>query len=1127
MINARTVAHVPTLAHINNTAYAQGQLNTNPVTILLDSGASCSVLSKDHMSPPSIKPIARTKLVNADGRNITPCGTTTLTVTLGTFSTEHLFVVVEHLSVPAILGCDFLREHGFVLNFETGTYYRANTPTQVWPLQLTALRSCGTVAIDEDVPQAIPTRCSNQDDDQLEMPTNVHPELMSVVQDFEDLFSKQLGQTNVAKHVIDTAEATPIKVPPRQIPFHYADKVHAQLQDMVTEGIIRPSTSPWCAPAVYVPKSTGEVRICVDFVKLNQVTKKDSYPVPRAEGPQQRLAGKKVFSKLDLRSAYWQFPMDEGSIEKTAFCPGPGYGLWEFTVMPYGLTGASQTCQRALDHTLKSCKDCVDNYIDDIIVFSDTIESHIRDLRRVLSKLKAAGFTLRGSKCFFGDIKATHLGFEYSSMGVAPSSEKTKAIQDWPTPTCSKDVRSFLGLVNFFRRFIPHFADIAHPLTALTSKTAQFIWESEQQDAFTTLQRALVSPPLLDYPRKEDLFVLATDASDVGLGAVLSTNRGTVVEYASRTLNTAELNYSTTEKECLAIVWAVHKFRHYLIGAHFILETDHKPLEWLEATRASKSRSQRLERWSLELRAFQFSVKHRRGEENQHADALSRHPIQVVTVDSSLDHAAIAQAQGSDPVVSQLVSQMKVNLPPQNVGPWRKFPLRRYLQMWPQLILQYSVLYRKVKHPLTSEEKLLIVAPSSLRKKFLHMAHDAAGHQGTDKTIARLSDFTYWVGMAKDAGHYCSHCVICQKVKAPTRPPAPLQPIVTRRPWEMVGVDILKVPMSSKGNQYLLVAQDYFSKWPFAIALPDQKAATIVQVLRDHVFTVVGPPRRLHSDQGRNFESHILSELCKAFGVEKSHTTPYHPMGDGLVERMNRSLLGLLRTMTERQSDWEDHLQLLLFVYRTSQHSTTKLSPFEVLFGGNPPYLHLPPPSTSASPDPGDYSNQLQRKLMELWEMVEVNMTESAEKQKRNYPGQNLAIPTVGESVLLDDPARGKLDPHWTGPWKVISVKGPLTLELQMGSAKRIVHVNRVRPILTGDVDRSSPCGRWSPPPVAHYESFEPPDSNNTPQEIQNLMPSQSNEVAQDIHGCESSDVHHHTVTRSGRVIKRPDYYGV
>ena len=300
LINARPVAHVPTLAHTNYAAHTHGQLNKNRVTILLDSGASCSVLSKDHMSPPNINPVARTKLVNADGRIITPCGTTTLTVTLGPFSTEHSFIVVEYLSVPAILGCDFLREHGFVLNFESGTYYRADSPDQVLPLHLTELRSCSTVTIDEDCPQAIPVKCNDKDQIQLEMPTDIHPELRPVVQEFEELFSKQLGQTNVTKHIIDTVEATPIKVPPRQIPFHYADKIHAQLQDMALEGIIRPSTSPWCAPAVYVPKATGEVRICVDFVKLNQVTKKDSYPVPRPEGPQQRLAGKKVFSKLDL-----------------------------------------------------------------------------------------------------------------------------------------------------------------------------------------------------------------------------------------------------------------------------------------------------------------------------------------------------------------------------------------------------------------------------------------------------------------------------------------------------------------------------------------------------------------------------------------------------------------------------------------------------------------------------------------------------------------------------------------------------------------------------------------------------------------------------------------------------------
>ena len=395
---------------------------------------------------------------------------------------------------------------------------------QALPLELTELKSCGIVTIDDDCPQAIPVKRADKNDSiQFEMPTDVHPELEAVIQEFEELFSKQLGQTNVTRHVIDTGEATPIKVPPRQIPFHYAERIHAQLEDMAKEGIICRSTSPWCAPAVYVPKSSGEVRICVDFVKLNQVTKKDSYPVPRPEGPQQQLAGKKVFSKLDLRSAYWQFPMDKQSIEKTAFCPGPGYGLWELTVMPYGLTGTTQTCQRALHHTLKTCKDCVDNYVDDFIVFSDDMTSHISDLRRVLQKLKAAGFTLRGSKCSFGNAKAVHLGFEYSSAGVTPSQEKTKAVRDWPTPSCSKEVRSFLGLVNFFKRFIPHFADVAHPLTSLTSKTTQFVWESEQQAAFVVLKQALLTQPLLDYPKRDDQFVLATDASEIGLGAILST----------------------------------------------------------------------------------------------------------------------------------------------------------------------------------------------------------------------------------------------------------------------------------------------------------------------------------------------------------------------------------------------------------------------------------------------------------------------------------------------------------------------------------------------------------------------------------------------------------------------------
>ena len=856
---------MPTLTHTNRAAYTIGKLNNKTVKMLLDSGASCSVVLADYACQSEIKPMPSTKLVNADGRNISPLGSITTSVTLGDFSVKQSFIVVEHLSTPVILGCDYLTDNGFVLHFKQGVFHRTDNPDQ--KLQLEAAIPCYLVSIDDDCPQAIPTKCQDYGSARIDMPSDIHPSLAPVLDEFKALFSQQLGKTNVTEHIIDTGDALPIKIPPRQIPFHYVDKVHTQLEDMAKEGIIRPSTSPWCAPAVYVPKSSGEIRICVDFVQLNKVTKKDSYPIPRSEGPQQKLAGKRVFSKLDLKSAYWQFPMEAQSIEKTAFCPGPGYGLWEFTRMPYGLTCATQTCQRGLDTILQNCKHCVDNYVDDCIVFSDDMTSHIRDLRLVLEKLKAAGLTLRGSKCSFGLDKIIHLGFEYSSAGVAPSPQKSQAITDWPTPSSTKEVRSFLGLVNFYRCFVPHFANIAGPLTDLTSKATPFSWEPKHQEAFMNLKKALTSPPILDYPQKNDHFVLTTDASNTGLGAVLSTTRGSVIEYASRTLSKAEKSYATTEKECLAIVWAVHKFRHYLIGAHFLLETDHKPLEWLNTAKSSKSRSQRLERWSLELHAFQFSVIHQPGSTNQPADALSRKPVSVVSISSTWDKNLLAQAQRSDPVLSNIISQLESQQSPKRVNQWLKFPHRRYLQLWSQLTLCDSVLYRKVKSPLMQQHQLLIVVPTCLRKQFLQIAHDQAGHQGSDRTLARLSELAYWVGMGKDVGHYCNHCTTCQITKAPPNQAAPLQPIVASRPWEMVAVDILKVPMSSRGNQYLLVIQDYFSKWPFAVPLPDQKAETIVRALKDQVFTLVGPPHKLHSDQGRNFKSYILSQLCKAFGV--------------------------------------------------------------------------------------------------------------------------------------------------------------------------------------------------------------------------------------------------------------------
>ena len=519
--------------------------------------------------------------------------------------------------------------------------------------------------------------------------------------------------------------------------------------------------------------------------------------------------------------------------------------------------------------------------------------------------------------------------------------------------------------------------------------------------------------------------MLTTDASDDGLGAILSTEQGTVIEYASRTLTPTEKNYATIEKECLAIIWAVRKFRHYLIGAHFVIHTDHKPLEWLTSPKTSKAHSQRLERWSLEHRAFDFDIVHLPGSTNLNADALSRRPIALVGATTPVTNEEICTAQKNDPTLLLIYELVKRNEVPPQTGKWTQFPLKRYKQIWSQLTLQQSVLCRRVTSPTMNESKHLIVVPRSLQGLFLKLVHEDCGHQGVERTLSRLSDIAYWVGMAKNVVHHCKVCVKCQFSKAPPPKPIPLQPVLATRPWEMVAVDVLKVPISTKGNQYLLVVQDYFSKWPFARPMPDQKAERIVQVLKNEVFTVVGPPKKLHSDQGRNFESKLLRDLCTAFGVSKSHTTPYHPMGDGLVERFNRSLLSLLRTYVEREDLLEEHLQLLLFIYRSTKHSSIGFSLFEVIFGSNPPLQQIPDFSSSLLPEPSDYCETLKKKLALLKEMVDANLVESAAQQKRAYEGSDRVPLKPGQQVLLNDPCAGKLDPRWSGPWTVKQMKGP------------------------------------------------------------------------------------------------------
>ena len=399
-------------------------------------------------------------------------------------------------------------------------------------------------------------------------------------------------------------------------------------------------------------------------------------------------------------------------------------------------------------------------------------------------------------------------------------------------------------------------------------------------------------------------------------------------------------------------------------------------------------------------------------------------------------------------------------------------PLSRYRRLWSQLLVKDGLVCREYAPGPVSDLLTVPIIPSSYMSTLLHQYHDQpqAGHLGPDKTAARVRQVGYWVGMLHDIDHYCKECTTCQASKSPTPQKAPLINIPIGKPWEMVAVDILQVPLSSRNNKYLLVIQDYFTKWAEAIPLPDQSATRITNELIK-LFSNYGLPDILHSDQGRNFESTILRQTLEAFGVKKTRTTAYHPQGDGMVERFNHSLLQLLRAYVECQSEWEQYLPFVLFAYRTAVHTSTGISPFELMFG-HPPVKHQFPPTTAY--DAVSYQSKLRSKLSQLSDFVETHLIQAAQKQKSTYDHNTLQRPfTVGDQVWLASPTAGKLDPKWEGKRKIQSIQGPTTYTITDGDRIKTVHINRIRPRIQPtpipNVGEPPEESSWEAPSIEHH----------------------------------------------------------
>ena len=983
----------------------------------------------------------------------------------------------------------------------------------------------------------------------------------------KDVFSlsgQDLGRTNLTRHHVETGNARPIKQRPRRTSPSKHAEIERQVDDLLQRGVIKKSSSPWSSPVVLVTKKDGSQRFCVDYRQVNAVTVKDAYPLPRIDDSLCALSGAKWFSTLDLASGYWQVPMDPASSGKAAFVTTSG--LYEWTVMPFGLTSAPSTFERLMELILVGLRfeTCL-IYLDDTIVHGRTFLEELERLEEVFVRFETAGLKLKPSKCVLFQKSVAFLGHVVSEDGIETDPAKVERVCEWPVPENATEVKSFLGLASYYRRFVPKFAQVARPLHKLTEAKVDFAWTPECQLSFDTMKTLLSTAPVLSYPDFTAEFILDTDASNHGIGAVLSQLKNGEehpVAYASRTLTKAERNYCVTRKELLAIVEFVKQFRHYLQGPKFRIRTDHASLR--SVLQVNEPEGQ-LARWIEFMSSFSYKIEYRAGQRHQNADALSRRPCsdgckwckewkkaeQMVSVavqtdvspaecdefvaeqtqtlqdkqgDTDLpsartEHCPSNQSdsrcntikleptwtreylrgqQVADPSLKVIIQfkEASASRPRwEDVSPYDRTVKALWAQ-WEPLEIRDQVLCRRWEEGSGTIIKYQIILPKNLQETALraHHNHTTASHRGVNKTLGALRARYYWPGLTSQVKRWIKVCHECGAKKNWGRKRrSPLKQYVVGAPMERLAMDILgPLPLTPRGNRFVLVVTDYFTKWTESYAISNQEAVTVAEKLVAEYVCRFGVPRELHSDQGTNFESKVMKEVCKLLDIQKTRTTPLHPQSDGQVERYNRTLIEMLRgKLKESQEDWDLQLQPCMMAYRSSVHESTGETPNMLMLGRE---IEVPlDVITESTPDTPplitEYALALQRRLASAHEAARRHLGKAAERQKRNYDKSASSKPfRVGDSIWLHNIRRKKgrnpkLDCPWEGPYLVVSVLSDVTYRIQRSqrAKPKVIHADRLKPYL-GPALRSwvSKGEETAPPAVGQQSETEKAEGEET-----------------------------------------------
>ena len=871
-----------------------------------------------------------------------------------------------------------------------------------------------------------------------------------------------LGYTDRVQHRIVTTDDVPTAQPYRPIAPNLYDEIRDHIQGLLEKNIIIESHSPYAAPIVLVRKKGGELRLCVDYRKLNSKTVADAYPIPRIQESFDALVGAQYFTTLDLASGYHQIAMDPADQHKTAFVTP--FGLFEYTRMPFGLTTAPATFQRLMQGVMS---DFIFNfllvYLDDILVFSKSFDEHIEQLDRLFSRIAETGLKLKVSKCHLLRREVNYLGHTISAHGLGCEREKTEVVRSWPIPKTLKELRSFLGFASYYRRFVDKFSHIASPLHDLVSEcnsdtrhkrgvNIERSWSEKHDKAFADLKNVLTSAGVLGFADFSQPFLLETDASHDGISAILSQaqtdGKTRVIAYASRRLRMAErnqVNYSSFKLEMLALKWAVtNKFRHYLIGGKFSVITDNNPLVHFKTAKLGALE----QRWAAELSQFDFDIVYRSGKCNP-ADALSRLPeatdIDVVHTREATripSHVACLHEHGCAYTSSQTVgtsvfpeyslqtlarlqnedADIKVLLdrwPVRPIAREQSRGVKLLLKQFDRLRLISGILYREVRDPSLGILRQLIL-PAEMKPEVLTALHDAMGHQGVERTTRLMKSRVYWPRMHQEIKTYINNCERCIMGRRPTGT-AKMGHLLATRPLETIAIDFTVLEPASDGRENVLVITDVFTKFTQAIPTRDQRASTVANALRREWFVKFGVPQRLHSDQGRNFESSLIQELCDLYDITKSHTTTYHPQGNAQCERFNRTMHGLLRSLSpEQKRRWPELLPELVHAYNAAPHASTGFSPHFLLYGQEarlPIDAILPIPNSTSSAGYVDWVRTHRNRLREAHALADRNQRLAAAKRKERHDIDiTESLLAVGDFVYVRDRScrgRNKIQDIW------------------------------------------------------------------------------------------------------------------